>query len=86
MAEMMSLEELGENLLERNSNGESWADMGREYDVNPAVLWRLVKEGYNPKKEETRKKLGLSELVEQYVYRDNRGRFTGLSNKRKEGG
>ena len=51
--------------------------MAREYDVNPAVLWRIVHEGYNPKNKKTRKKLNLSETVTQSVHRNEKGRVVG---------
>ena len=75
MTGTISLENLKESLLKRKEDGETWAGMAREYDVNPAVLWRIAHEGYNPKKEETRKKLGLPEIVRQEVHRNNLGRF-----------
>ena len=75
MTKTMSLEELKIVLIKRRKNDETWAAMGREYGVNPAVLWRITNEGYNPKKEETRAKLNLPELIQQSVYRDEHGRF-----------
>ena len=72
----VSLGALKITLLTRNANGESWAEMGREYDVNPAVLWRIANEGYSPKNTETRKRLYLPELVTREVYRNGAGRFT----------
>ena len=73
MAETTSLEILKETLLKRNAGGESWAGMGREYNVNPAVLWRIAKEGYNPKKKELRAKLGLRELIIMEVHHGKDG-------------
>ena len=72
----VSLDVLKTTLLTRNASGESWAEMGREYDVNPAVIWRIANEGYNPKSEWTRKCLCLPELVTREVYRNEAGRFT----------
>jgi hypothetical protein len=62
-----SLENLRKSLIERFDDGESWAAMARGYEVNPAVLWRIVKESYNPKKKELRSKLGLPELITMEV-------------------
>ena len=73
MAEKLSLEILKENLQKRNADGESWAGMGREYDVNPAVLWRIAKENYNPKKKELRDKLGLRDLVMMEIHHNDDG-------------
>lgn len=75
MTKTMTLEELKESLLARKEKKETWAGMAREYDVNPAVLWRIAHEGYNPKNKKTRKKLNLPEIVSQPVYRNEKGRF-----------
>jgi hypothetical protein len=75
MAKTTSLEILKESLLKRKEDGETWAGMAREYDVNPAVLWRIAHEGYNPKKEKTRRKLGLPEVIQREAYRNEKGRF-----------
>lgn len=73
MAEKVSLEILKRSLIKRNEDGESWAGMGREYEVNPAVLWRIANENYNPKKAELRAKLGLHELVTMEIHRNSDG-------------
>ena len=76
MTKTMTLEELKLSLIERKESGETWAGMAREYDVNPAVLWRIVHDGYNPRKKETRTKLHLLEILTQEARRDERtGRF-----------
>jgi hypothetical protein len=68
-----SLENLRKSLIKRNDGGESWAAMARGYEVNPAVLWRIVKESYNPKKKELRAKLGLPELITMEVHQGEDG-------------
>lgn len=75
IAKTISLEYLRKRLIERKGNGESWAGMARKYNVNPAVLWRIANENYNPKKEEVRAKLRLSEIYFREVCRDAGGRF-----------
>lgn len=75
MKKTVSLDELKESLLKRNVDGETWADMAREYGVIAAIVWRIAKEGYEPKGIETRRKLGLPELVTREVYRNEKGRF-----------
>ena len=76
MTKTMTLEELKLSLIERKESGETWAGMAREYDVNPAVLWRIVHDGYVPKKKETRAKLHLLEVLIQEARRDETtGRF-----------
>ncbi len=76
MAETTTLENLKESLLQRKEDGETWAGMAREYDVNPAVLWRIANEGYNPRKKITRTKLRLPEILVQEAYRNDKGRFS----------
>lgn len=73
MAETTSLEMLKENLLKRNVAGESWASMGRDYGVNPAVIWRIANEDYNPKKAELRAQLGLRDLVIMEIHHGDDG-------------
>lgn len=76
MTKTTTLDELKQSLLKRKEDGETWAGMAREYDVNPAVLWRIAHEGYNPKKKETRTKLHLLEILTQEVRRnETTGRF-----------
>ena len=77
MIETVSLEELKSSLLKRHEEGEKWAAMSREYGVITAIVWRIAKEGYEPKGAETRSKLGLPELVTREVYRNEKGRFVG---------
>lgn len=54
----------------------TWAEVGRHYDVSRVVVWRIANEGYEPKAEEIRSKLGLTERIVQEVKRDKFGRFT----------
>ena len=68
MENQTSLENLKKSLVDRNEDGESWAAMGRDYGVNPAVIWRIANEDYNPKKAELRAKLGLPELIIMEVH------------------
>ena len=73
MEDHISLDDLRKSLIKRNDEGKSWAAMGREYDVNPAVLWRIAKEDYNPKKTELRAKLGLRDLVIMEIHHGEDG-------------
>ena len=75
MTKTVSITELKSSLLKRKEEGETWAAMGREYDVNPAVLWRIAKESYNPMRCDLRAKLCLPEVVLREVYRGKGGRF-----------
>jgi len=80
MSKTISLETLKIKLIKRKEDGKSWASMAREYDVNPAVLWRIANEDYNPKKPETREKLDLPEITMQETWRDHLGRFVRKDN------
>jgi len=73
MAVTVSLAVLKESLLARKDAGETWAGMGREYDVNPAVLWRIANESYNPKKAELRSKLCLPEIIQIEIHHNDNG-------------
>ena len=75
MKRTVSLATLKENLLERNSQDESWADISKSYGVGVAVIWRIANEGYDPKNKDVRSKLCLPELVTREVYRNEKGRF-----------
>jgi len=76
MPKTISLEALKNQLIKRKKEGETWAGMAREYGVNPAVLWRIGHEDYNPKRADTRQKLNLPEIIEMEIRRDESGRFT----------
>ena len=75
MEQTISLAALKENLLKRNADDESWADISKGYGVGVAVVWRIANEGYNPKDKGVRLKLCLPELVTREVYRNEKGRF-----------
>jgi len=75
MPKTISLETLKNQLIKRKKDGETWAGMAREYDVNPAVVWRIANENYNPKRADTRKKLSLPELSMQENWRGADGRY-----------
>ena len=73
MENSTSLENLKKSLIKRNEDGESWASMGRDYGVNPAVIWRIANEDYNPKKAELRAKLELRDLVIMEIHHSDDG-------------
>jgi len=75
MPKTISLETLKNQLIKRKKDGETWAGMAREYDVNPAVIWRIGNENYNPRRTDTRQKLSLPELSIQENWRNEKGRY-----------
>jgi len=75
MPKTISLETLKNQLIKRKEDGETWAGMARKYDVNPAVIWRIANDGYNPKRSDTRQKLSLPELKMTEDWRGSDGRY-----------
>jgi len=53
----------------------SWRAVGLELDVSSGMAWRVANEGYEPKDDVIRKKLGFPQVIKQTVYRDEHGRF-----------
>jgi len=51
------------NTLLKEKEDNTWASLAYAYNVDPAVLWRVVNENYNPKNPEIRTKLGLPKRV-----------------------
>jgi len=48
----------------------SYARVGRKYGVSGALIWRIVVQGYEPKDQEIRDRLGLPPyVVHEYVVR-----------------
>ncbi len=37
----------------------SWRKVAEQFDISPAMAWRIVKQDYEPKDTEIRRKLGL---------------------------
>ena len=53
----------------------SWQKVANEFDVPKIVVWRIAKDGYEPQKNNIRRKLGLREKIVSFHARDNKGRF-----------
>ena len=53
----------------------SWEKVGDHYGVHRIVVWRIVNQGYEPKSNDVRRKLGLPEIIQRKAYRDEAGRF-----------
>ena len=75
MPKTISIQKLQETLRTKHQKGDAWAQMGREYDLNPATLWRIVNQDYEPRRDDIRRKLNLHEIITQEVGRDAKGRF-----------
>ena len=66
---------LAEKLLLLYKELGTWERVGKHYDLPKITLWRIVFDDYEPKNNETRRILGLSEIVQQKIKRDAGGRF-----------
>lgn len=53
----------------------TWGRVGERYGVSRTVAWRIAKDGYEPRNNATRRRLGLPEIIEQKVRRNSKGRF-----------
>ena len=63
---------MGKQVLE-----EGYGPMSKRLDVSKGALWAFInKPEYDPTGPELRKKLGLSEIITQEVYRNTIGRFS----------
>lgn len=66
---------LAEKLLALHKKLGTWEKVGKHYGLPKIIPWRIVFDGYEPKNNETRRILGLSEIVQQKIRRDAKGRF-----------
>lgn len=41
----------------------AWRKVGRQFGITPAMAWRIVNQGYDPKTPEIRHRLGLPALI-----------------------
>ena len=53
----------------------SWEAVALELDISSGMAWRVAYEGYEPKDDVIREKLGFPQVIKQTVYRDEHGRF-----------
>ena len=67
---------LAEKLLLLYKELGTWEKVGKHYGLPKITLWRIVFDDYEPKNNETRRILGLSEIVQQKIRRDPKGRFS----------
>ena len=66
---------LAEKLIDLHAELGTWEGVGKHYGLPKITLWRIVYDGYEPKNNETRRKLGLTEIIEIKRRRDGKGRF-----------
>ena len=58
----MDIVHLSSKLEERHKTLSSWPAVASEYGVSPIMAWRIVNEGYQPKRADIRAALGLPQL------------------------
>ena len=75
MGKNIAFEELVDELARLKEELGTWQAVGDQYGVSRAVVWRIVNEGYEPKDNSLRRKLGLEELIIIRARRDEHGRF-----------
>jgi hypothetical protein len=76
MPKTISFQELQRTIQTRVEEGDTWTKIGREYGLYPSILWRIVNEDYEPKREDIRQKLNLHQTIIKKLPRDEKGRFT----------
>ncbi|MFV2045475.1 MAG: hypothetical protein ACC700_19865, partial [Anaerolineales bacterium] len=69
-------EKLSYSILDQYERLGSWAEVGRFYGISRTIVWRIVNDGYMPRKKETRRALGLPEIITHQQLRDPQGRFS----------
>ena len=68
-------ERLSDALLDQHVSGMSYQEMADFYGVSKAMIWRVANQGYEPKDDVIRERLGFPQIIKQTVYRDEHGRF-----------
>jgi len=73
-----SITRLAKTLNDLYAELGTWELVGKRYDVTRTVVWRIVKEGYEPthKSPATRRKLGLPTIEMIPQVRNHAGRFS----------
>ena len=69
------LERLANKISDLYEELGTWEGVGSHYGLPKIILWRIVNDGYEPKNNKTRRRLGLSAIVEKKQMRDTSGRY-----------
>ena len=75
ISDVDALETLVEALGDLKSRLGTWQAVGDRFGVSRVIAWRIVNDGYEPKDNAVRRKLGLPELIYFRASRDARGRY-----------
>ena len=73
----MLLNEVQAEIAKMRADKKSYQFIGDKYGVNKGIIWRIYKSDYEPKNKEIRKKLGLENIMVDFVrqVRNEKGRF-----------
>ena len=65
-----------ERMKQQRLDGMTWQQVADDWELSKATAWRIGMKGHEPMDNKIRAKLGMSEIIIQYVYRDRKGRFS----------
>jgi len=65
-----------ERMKQQRMNKLTWQQIADDWGLSKATAWRVGMKGHEPRDNKIRAKLGLSEIIIQYVYRNNKGQFS----------
>jgi len=66
---------LADKLTSLHGELGTWERVGKHYGLPKITLWRIVFDEYEPKNNEDRRRLGLSEIIISKRRRNSKGRF-----------
>ena len=69
------IDDLAQRLLDLHSKLKTWQKVGDIFGVPKIIVWRIAKDDYEPKKNEVRRALGLSEIIEIKQRRNAKGQY-----------
>ena len=72
---MELIDAVREALRLKVDKADSYTAVAKIMGVNRTTLWRFLNDGYEPKRNDIRRKLGLPERIVMERYRGERGRF-----------
>jgi predicted transcriptional regulator len=75
---MKTVPDLQDEIRNHRSQGLTYAQVAAAYGppVTRAVVWRIEHDGYNPRRNDLRRALGLTEYLTVEIERNGEGRFT----------
>lgn len=71
----LEIDTLIDELISLHEKLRSWQAVGDHFGVSKITAWRIVHDGYEPRDNAIRRKLGLPETITHSQHRDAQGRF-----------